>query len=166
MKHFTFFISILTLFVSCNSGNSSSSDSSQENGLTVGEIELPLPLGVLQVGEVCITSFPPGQGQLPFNLPSGFDGGSINMHGVIKNTSPTDSYKAVVVKVTYYSDEEKILGNKEYTIHEVFPPHSDVKVELQVENCKDVNTIGWEVVGVYAKVEKPTKSLLCEGIIH
>lgn len=137
MKNFTFFISILTLFVSCNSGNSSSSDLSRENGLTVGKIERPQPPGILQAGEICM---------------SGFDGDSINMHGIIKNTSPADSYKDVVVQITYYSDAKENLGNKEYTIHEVFPPHSDSPVELKVENCKDVNTIGWEVV--YAKVEK------------
>src|SRR5687768_15197367 len=81
MKNFTFFISILTLFVSCNSSNGSISDSPQENELTVGEIERPQPLGVLEAGEMCM---------------SGFDGDSINMHGVIKNTSPADSYKDVV----------------------------------------------------------------------
>ncbi|MDO9185795.1 MAG: hypothetical protein Q7W13_07270 [Bacteroidia bacterium] len=140
MKNFTFFISILTLFVSCNSGNGNSSDSPQENGLTAGEIERPQPMSVLEAGEICM---------------SGFDGDSINMHGVIKNTSPADSYKDVVVKVTYYSDAKKKLGNKEYTIPEVFPPHSDVRVELKVENCKDVNTIGWEVI--YARVEKQIK---------
>ena len=131
MKNFTFLISILTLFVSCSSGNGSSSDSPQENGLTVGEIERPQPLSVLEAGEICM---------------SGFDGDSINMHGVIKNTSPAASYKDAVVKVTYYNNAKEKLGNKEYTIHEVFPPHSDVRVELKVENCKDVNTIGWEVI--------------------
>jgi hypothetical protein len=77
-----------------------------------------------------------------------FDGDSINIHGVIKNISPAASYKDAVVKITYYSDavgKEK-LGNKEYTIHEVFPPHSDVSVKLKAENFKDVNTIGWEII--------------------
>lgn len=140
MKHFTFFISILALFVSCNSDNNSSSDSPRENELTVGKTGLPKPLGVLQAGEICM---------------SGFDGDSINIHGVIKNTSPADSYKDVIVKVSYYSDAEKKLSDKEYTLHEVFPPRSDVRVELKIENCKDVNTIGWEIV--YGKVEKPIK---------
>lgn len=140
MKNFTFFIFILTLFVSCNSANSSSSDPSQENGLTVGEIERPQLRGPLEAGEICM---------------SGIDGDSINMHGVIRNTSPADSYKDVVVKVTYYSDAKEKLSNKEYRINEVFPAHSDVPVKLKVESCKDVKTIGWEVV--YARVEKPIK---------
>jgi hypothetical protein len=140
MKNFTLFISILTLFVACNSGNSSSSDSSRENTLTVGEIERPKPLGVLEAGEMCI---------------SGFDGDSINIHGVIKNTSQAVSYKTAVVKVTYYNDAKEKLGNKEYTLHEVFPPHSDARVELKVENCKDVKTMDWEVVN--AKEENQIK---------
>jgi hypothetical protein len=136
IKNFAFFIFVLTLLASCNSGNGNT-DAPQKNELTVGKIERPQSQGFLKADEMCI---------------SGFEGDSINIHGLIKNTAPADSYKDVVVKVTYYSDAKEKLDSKEYTIPEVFPPNSDVRVELKVENCKDVNTIGWEVV--YAKVEK------------
>jgi hypothetical protein len=140
MKKLTFFISILTLLVSCNTGNSNSSDSSERDESTAWKIERAQPTGVLTAGEICM---------------SGVDGDSINIHGVIKNASPSYSYKDVVVKITYYSDAKKKLGDKEYTIDKVFPPHSDVRVELKVENCKDLNTIDWQVL--YGRVEKQIK---------
>lgn len=127
----TFFISVLTLLASCNFSNDSGSDVPLENGLTVEKIQRRQSSTFLEVGEICM---------------SGFVGDTINVHGVIKNTAPEVTYKDAVVKVTYYSDTKIELGSKQYTIHEVFPPHSDTSVELKVENHKDVNTIGWEVI--------------------
>lgn len=131
MINYTFFISVLTFLSSCNFINDSGSDVPLENALTVGKIERRQSSTFLEAGEMCM---------------SGFVGDTINVHGVIKNTAPTTSYKDAVVKVIYYSDTKKELGSKEYTFHEAFPPLSDVNVEFKVEKHKDVNTIDWEVI--------------------
>jgi hypothetical protein len=131
MKKIAFFISVLTLLASCNSYNSSGSDSYQKKVMTVEEIERSKPTFFLKTDEICMGNF--------------LDD-TIKIHGVIKNKATVASYKDAVVKITYYSYGKTELGNKEYAIHEVFPPHSEIKVELKVEYYKDVNTIGWEVI--------------------
>ncbi|MBL0329653.1 MAG: hypothetical protein IPP64_09605 [Bacteroidetes bacterium] len=131
MINTTFFIIGLTLLASCNFSNDSGSDVPLENGLTVEKIQRRQSSTFLEAGEMCM---------------SGFVGDTINVHGVIKNTSPEVTYKDAVVKVTYYSDAKIELGSKQYTIHEVFSPLSDVNVEFKVEKYKDVNTIDWEVI--------------------
>jgi hypothetical protein len=55
-------------------------------------------------------------------------------------------YKDVVIRVTFYSKTETSLGSKEYTIYETFPPNNTKKVSLKIDNYKDVNSLGWEVV--------------------
>ena len=131
MINYTFFISVLILLTSCNYSNESGADVPPENVLTISKIERTQPPNFLEADEICI---------------GGFVGDTINVHGVIKNTALANSYRDAVVKVTYYSDTKKKLGSKEYTIHEVFLPHSDVRVEFKVENYKDVNTIDWEII--------------------
>ena len=80
------------------------------------------------------------------NYNENFWGNQIKVHGVIKNSATVASYKDAIVRVTYYSKTKTELIRKEYTIYENFPPHSEVKFELKIENYKDVNTIGWEVI--------------------
>jgi GYF domain 2 len=75
-----------------------------------------------------------------------FWGTKLKVHGIIRNNATVVTYKDAVVKVTYFSKTKTELGNMEYTIYEVFPPQSTKNFELKIENYKDVNSIGWEVV--------------------
>jgi hypothetical protein len=98
------------------------------------EIERSQPRNFLTADEIC----------------AGFEGDTIKVHGVIKNKATVASYKDAVVRLTYYSYTKTELGHKEYTINKVFPPHSEVKVEFKIEdkieNYKEVNTIGWDLI--------------------
>ena len=80
------------------------------------------------------------------NYNENFWGTKLNVHGLIKNNATVATYKDAVVKVTYYSKTKTVLGSKEYTIYEVFAPHSEKPFELKIENYKDVKSIGWEVI--------------------
>ncbi len=73
-------------------------------------------------------------------------GNKIKVNGVITNTATVASYKDAVVRVTYFTKTKTELGSKDYKIYEHFPPHSTIKFDLKIENYKDVNTIGWEVI--------------------
>lgn len=75
-----------------------------------------------------------------------FWGNKLKVHGVIKNTATVASFKDAVVRVTYYSKTKTELGSKDYIIYDNFPPHSEKKFELKIENYKDVNSIGWTVL--------------------
>jgi len=103
----------------------------QEKVMTVEEIERSQPRNFLTADG---------------NYNENFWGDKIKVYGVIKNTATVASYKDAVVRVTYYSKTKTELGSKEYTIYDNFPPHSEVKFELKIENYKDVNSIGWEVI--------------------
>ena len=80
------------------------------------------------------------------NYNENFWGDKLKVHGVIKNTATVASFKDAVVRVTYYSKTKTDLGSKDYTIYDNFPPHSEIKFELKIENYKDVNSIGWTVL--------------------
>ena len=112
-------------------GYGTGDDTYQEKIMTVEEIERSQP-----------TNFLTADG----NYNENFWGDKIKVHGVIKNTATVASYKDAVVRVTYYSKTKTELGSKEYTIYDNFPPHSEVKFELKIENYKDVNSIGWDVI--------------------
>lgn len=114
-------------------GDSTNTDSQtyQEKVMTVEEIERSQP-----------TNFLTADG----NYNRNFWGNKIKVHGKIKNNATVASYKDAVVRVTYYSKTKTELGSKEFTIYDIFPPHSEVMFELKIENYKDVNTIGWDVI--------------------
>lgn len=80
------------------------------------------------------------------NYNENFWGTKLKVHGLIKNNATLATYKDAVVKVTYYSKTKTAVGSKEYTIYEVFDPHSEKPFELKIENYKDVESIGWEVI--------------------
>lgn len=114
-----------------NSGSGSVVETYQEKVMTIEEIEHSQP-----------TKFLIATG----NYDQNFWGDKIKVHGIIKNTATIASFKDALVRVTYYSKTNTELGSKEYTIYEIFPPHSEVKFELKIENYKDVDAIGWDVI--------------------
>jgi hypothetical protein len=75
-----------------------------------------------------------------------FWGGKIKVHGVIKNAATVASYKDAVVRITYYSKTKTAVGTNDYIIYETFPPHSQVKFEIKIENYQQVASIGWQVI--------------------
>jgi len=77
-------------------------------------------------------------------------GTKLKVHGIVKNTATVATYKDAVVRITYYSRTQTVLGNKDYTIYDVFSPHSEKSFELKIENYKDVESIGWDVVSAVA----------------
>jgi len=103
----------------------------QEKVMTVEEIENSDPVKFLKASG---------------NYNENIWGTKIKVHGVITNNATVATYKDALVRVTYYSKTKTKLGAKEYIIYEVFPPHSETKFELKIENYKDVDAIGWEVI--------------------
>lgn len=120
-----------------NGGGTTATDtkSYKEKVMTVEEIERAQPANFLSAGGT-------------YN--ENFWGDKLKVHGKIKNSATVASYKDAVVKVTYYSKTMTALGSKEYTIYEIFPPHSEVDFELKIENYKEVNSIGWDVISAIA----------------
>jgi hypothetical protein len=142
MKTLTFTIATLGLLtiISCGHSGGSSSDNSsgssyQEKVMSVEEIERSQP-----------TNFLTADGTYNENL----WGNKLKVHGTIKNSATVASYKDAVVRVTYYSKTNTELGSKEYTIYEVFSPHSTKNFELKIDNYQEVNSIGWDVISAVA----------------
>ena len=80
------------------------------------------------------------------NYRESFWGTKIKVFGKVTNQATIASYKDVVIRITYYSKTKTILGSKDYTLYEVFPPNMDKTFELKIDNFKDVNSIGWDVI--------------------
>lgn len=75
-----------------------------------------------------------------------FWGDKIRLRGVIRSTATVASFKDVVLRVTYLTKTKTKLGSNDQNIYEQFPPHSEVKFDIKVDNYKDVNSIECEVV--------------------
>ncbi|MCT8338570.1 DUF4339 domain-containing protein [Flavobacteriaceae bacterium TK19130] len=75
-----------------------------------------------------------------------FWGTELKIRGEIINTATVADYKDVVLKVTYYSKTNSVLGAKEYTLYEVYKPNSTTPFRLDIDNHKDVERINWEIV--------------------
>lgn len=112
-------------------GTGYETDTYEEQVMSVEEIERSQP-----------TNFLTANG----NYEENFWGDKIKVHGVITNNATVATYKDAVVRVTYYSKTKTELGNNDYTIYETFPPHSTTNFELKIENYKNVNSIGWDVI--------------------
>jgi hypothetical protein len=123
----------LALLYSMNndSGNRSTGNTYQEKVMTVEEIERASP-----------TDFLIASGTFKEN----FWGNKFKVTVVVTNKATVAKYKDAVIKITYYSKTETVLGSKEYTIYEKFPPTSTKTVELKIEKYKDVSSLGWKVI--------------------
>lgn len=112
--------------------NRSSGDSSyQAKVMTVEEIEISSP-----------TQFLTADGKYREN----FWGDKIKVFCTITNKATVATYKDAIIRVTYYSKSKTVLGTRDYTVYEVLPPNSVKNVELKIDNYKDVQSIGWEVI--------------------
>lgn len=117
--------------MSSGSGYSSNGDTYQEKVMTIEEIERATPTDFLSASGTYKESF---------------WGDKFKVNVVITNKATVASYKDAVIRITYYSKTETALGSKDYTIYETFPPTSTKTVELKIDNYKDVNSLGWDVI--------------------
>lgn len=136
---FLIFVAIYAINNNNSKGNSRFSDASsetyEEKKMTVEEIERSQP-----------TKFLSAEGSFNEN----FWGDKIKVHGIVINSATVATYKDAVVEVTYYSKTMTDLGSNQYTIYENFPPNSKTNFELKIDNFKNVNSIGLEVVDATA----------------
>ena len=101
-----------------------------EQKMTIGEIEDADPKRFLSAGGKYNESF---------------WGTELKIRGEITNTATVADYKDVTVQVTYYSKTNSVLTTKNYTLYEVYQPNTVTAFRLDIENYKDVDSIGWEV---------------------
>jgi hypothetical protein len=133
---FLVLISGIIFAVNLNSVNSESSGGSyQQKIMTIEQTELSQP-----------ATFLTADGTYNQN----FWGDKFKVHGTIKNTATVATFKDAVVRVTYYSKTKTVLASNKYTIYERFAPGSTSKFELKIDNYKDVDSIGWDVLSASA----------------
>lgn len=106
-------------------------ESYEQKVMTVEEMEKATPVNFLNASG---------------NYNENFWGNKIKVHGVINNTATVATYKDAVVRVTYYTKTNTEIATADYTIYDIFPPHSEVKFELKIDNYENVSTIGWDVI--------------------
>jgi hypothetical protein len=111
--------------------NDSVRDSYQENVLTIKEIERLKPRKFLKAAG---------------NYDKNIWGNKLKVHGIIKNSATVTTYRDATVRVTFYSSKKSVLGKMDQKLGETFPPQSEIKFELKVENYKNVDSIGWSVI--------------------
>lgn len=70
----------------------------------------------------------------------------------VKNKAYLATFKDIKLKVFYYSKTNTLIGTKQYTVYEKAKPQSISTFKLSIDNYKDVEKIGWEVmsaIGTY-----------------
>jgi|ERR1043165_1594843 hypothetical protein len=134
-KFILFAGAILLIATGCNNNSGSypgaMGGSYQEKVMSIEEIERSNP-----------TDFLSADGTYNQN----FFGTKLKVHGIVKNKATVATYKDAVVRITYYSKTKTVLGSKDYTIYDFFPPNSEKNFELKIENYQNVESIGWDVV--------------------
>jgi GYF domain 2 len=79
-----------------------------------------------------------------------FWGTKFKLNGKVTNRATIADYKDLVVRVTYYSKTKSKIGTNDYTIYQIFPPNQVTSFKLDVENYKDVKSIGIDIVKALA----------------
>lgn len=80
------------------------------------------------------------------NYNESFWGTKFKLKGKVTNKATISDYKDIIVRITYYSKTESVIGTQDYTIYQVFPSNKVTDFKLDVKNYKDVNSIGLELV--------------------
>ncbi len=112
-------------------GKTDSEGKYKEKVMTVEEIERSQPSEFLSVGGTYRETFL---------------GDKFKVYCEFSNTATIVTYKDAVLRFTYYSKTNSIIGTKDYTVYESFPPGTNKSVELKIDNYKNVNSIGWELI--------------------
>lgn len=122
---------VFVIYKSIEDGQGGDSKTYQEQKMSIEEMESANPVQFLTADGKYNESF---------------WGTELKIDGKISNTATVASYKDVVLKVTFYSKTNSVIGKKEYTIYEIIPPNRIIPFKLNIKNYKDVSSIGWEVV--------------------
>lgn len=140
MKKTSLFIFVAVLALSsCSNVGSSGSTSVQKS-----PEELKMDLKILE--QNAPTDYLTADG----TYRESFWGNKLKISCTIKNQATLATFKDAVVQVTYYSKTKTELGSKEYSIYEMFPPNSSKTIDLKIDNYKNVNSIGWDVISATA----------------
>ena len=76
-----------------------------------------------------------------------FWGDKFQVNAEIINKAKIASYKDVKLRVNYYSKTNSLIRNQDYMVYEIIPAQRTTTVKLTIDNYKDVDKIGWEVIG-------------------
>lgn len=115
---------------------SKNNESYAEKKMTIEQMENSEPLKFLSVDG---------------NYNKSFWGTKIIIYGKITNRATMATFKDATVRITYYSKTKTDLGNKDYTIYELFQPNSTKKYKLKIDNFKNVNSIGLDIINASVK---------------
>jgi hypothetical protein len=139
MKNIILLLSVLTIFLSsCNNSGTGSTTSSTSVEKSPEELKLDLKTQE----QNSPTDYLTADGTYREN----FWGDKLKINCTITNSAALATFKDATVRVTYFSKTKTKLGDKELTVYEIFPPNSSKTIELKIDNYKDVNSIGWDVI--------------------
>lgn len=68
------------------------------------------------------------------------------IEATIKNTAVKASYHDVVMEFRFYSKTGTLLGTRQKTFYEYFPPQQQRTFKVKYEGYRDTHSIGWEVI--------------------
>lgn len=131
-----FFAGVICIapFAACHSSTSPgnfSPPSYQEQKLSIEEHEKQNPLHFLSSG-----------GEYRKNML-----GRFVLDGTIVNSATVATYKDVVIEISFYSKTETLLGTKQHSFYEYYPPGSTKTFQLKLDGFEGTAKLGWEVVG-------------------
>ena len=148
MKKLIVFLSVLCLILtSC--GNSGSSDSSSNHSSSSSDKPKSpeeLRQELLRQEQFKPTEYLSASGTYRQN----FWGDKLKINCEITNKATMATYKDAVIRITYYSKTNSIIGQDDQTVYEIFPANSTKTVQLKINNYKDVSEIGWDVISASA----------------
>lgn len=72
--------------------------------------------------------------------------GRFVLDGTITNTATIATYKDIVLEIRFYSRTETLLGTKQYTLYQYYPPGSKKTFQLKVDANSAATKIGWKIV--------------------
>ena len=128
MKHYLY-ASILLLLSACG-GSSDKPLLYHEVVMTVEEQEKANPL-----------QFVSASGQWWENLL-----GLYVMEVTVKNDAVKATYHDVVLEFRFYSKTGTLMGTRQKTFYEYFPPQKQRTFKVKYEGYRDTHSIGWEVI--------------------
>ncbi|CAN5833455.1 hypothetical protein BH11BAC7_BH11BAC7_33380 [soil metagenome] len=72
--------------------------------------------------------------------------GRFVLDGTITNKATVATYKDIVLQIKFYSQTETLLGTKDFSIYEYYPPGSTKTFQLKVDAVNGTEKIGWSII--------------------
>ena len=133
MKHY-FFALFIVLFISCNSGNDSetnnTNNSYEKTKMSLEEKEKGMPTSFLKA------SFTYRQNLIDQWV----------LEGKISNTATVATYKDVTLNILYFSKTDTEIGSEEKTIFEFFRPGSSQDFKIKTNGYVGTASIKMQIV--------------------